>query len=186
MFPDLDPLAVDDGPLMELADAMTDPDPASADGNNTKVPAGFTYLGQFVDHDMTLDLTALGEKESDPTAVTNFRTPALDLDSVYGLGPDGSRQLFARNPGDADGKNPGPKLLVGKNINVAAGGVTGDHLNDLPMLSGEFAACVVAPDNAIPAVKELVRGQNGYVSHQPWGHGVARGLEHYLQKARSA
>jgi len=35
MFPDLDPLAVDDGPLMELADAMTDADPASGDGNNT-------------------------------------------------------------------------------------------------------------------------------------------------------
>jgi len=56
----------------------------------------------------------------------------------------------------------------------------GDHLNDLPMLSGEFAACVVAPDNAIPVVKETVRRQNGYVSHQPWGHGVARGLEHFL------
>ena len=74
-------------PLQELADAMTDPDPASAAGNNAKVPAGFTYLGQFVDHDITLDLTAIGEKESDPTAVENFRTPALDLDSVYGLGP---------------------------------------------------------------------------------------------------
>ena len=45
----LAPLTVNDGPLMELADAMTDVDPASADGNNTKVPAGFTYLGQFVD-----------------------------------------------------------------------------------------------------------------------------------------
>jgi hydroxymethylpyrimidine pyrophosphatase-like HAD family hydrolase len=56
----------------------------------------------------------------------------------------------------------------------------GDHLNDLPMLSGEFARCVVAPDNAVSAVKELVRSQNGYVSHQPWGHGVARGLEHFL------
>ncbi len=56
----------------------------------------------------------------------------------------------------------------------------GDHFNDLPMLSGEFARCVVAPDNAIPLVKELVRSQKGYVSHQPWGHGVARGLEHYL------
>jgi hypothetical protein len=56
----------------------------------------------------------------------------------------------------------------------------GDHLNDLPMLSGEFAACVVAPDNAIPVVKETVRRQNGYVSHQPWGHGVARGLEHFI------
>lgn len=59
----------------------------------------------------------------------------------------------------------------------------GDHLNDLPMLSGEFAACVVAPDNAVAAVKEMVRGQDGYVSHQPWGHGVARGLEFFLERA---
>ena len=56
----------------------------------------------------------------------------------------------------------------------------GDHLNDLPMLSGAFARCVAAPDNAVPAVKEMVRSQHGYVSHQPWGHGVARGLEFYL------
>jgi Animal haem peroxidase len=139
MFPELDPLAVDDGPLQELAEAMTDPDPASPAGDNVKVPAGFTYLGQFVDHDLTLDLTAIGEKESDPTAVENFRTPALDLDSVYGLGPDGSRHLYARNPGDADGKNPGPTFLVGKNINVAAGGVTGDHRNDLPRSPEGFA-----------------------------------------------
>jgi len=59
----------------------------------------------------------------------------------------------------------------------------GDHLNDLPMLSGDFARCLVAPDNAVPQVKELVRRQKGYVSHQPWGHGVARGLEYYLEKA---
>jgi HAD superfamily hydrolase (TIGR01484 family) len=56
----------------------------------------------------------------------------------------------------------------------------GDHLNDLPMLSGQYARCVAAPDNAVSAVKELVRSQNGYISHQPWGHGVARGLEYYL------
>lgn len=58
----------------------------------------------------------------------------------------------------------------------------GDHLNDIPMLSGEFARCLVAPDNAVPLVKQVVRRQNGYVSHQPWGHGVARGLEFYLQR----
>jgi hypothetical protein len=139
MFPDLEPLTVDDAALQELADAMTDADPASTAGNNANVPAGFTYLGQFVDHDVTLDLTAIGEKESDPTAVENFRTPALDLDSVYGLGPDGSRHLYARNAGDPGGKNPGTKLLVGKNINVAAGGVTGDHRNDLPRGPEGFA-----------------------------------------------
>ena len=56
----------------------------------------------------------------------------------------------------------------------------GDHLNDIPMLSKEFARYLVAPDNAIPKVKDLVRAQSGYISHQPWGHGVARGLEHFL------
>ena len=56
----------------------------------------------------------------------------------------------------------------------------GDHFNDLPMLLSQFARCLVAPANAIPTVKEAVRRQNGYLSHQPWGHGVARGLEHYL------
>ena len=117
-FRTLEPLAVDDGPLQELADAMKDPNPGDPAGNNTKIPAGFTYLGQFVDHDITLDLTSFGDKEADPNAVENFRTPALDLDSVYGLGPDGSRQLYARNPGDADGKRPGPNLLIGKTINV--------------------------------------------------------------------
>ena len=60
----------------------------------------------------------------------------------------------------------------------------GDHLNDLPMLDGQFAACVAAPENAVPEVKELVRSQKGYVSHQPWGHGVARALEFFLQSTR--
>lgn len=58
----------------------------------------------------------------------------------------------------------------------------GDHFNDLPMLSGEHAHCVVAVDNAMPVVKETVLRANGYVSHQPWGHGVARGLEFYLER----
>jgi hydroxymethylpyrimidine pyrophosphatase-like HAD family hydrolase len=56
----------------------------------------------------------------------------------------------------------------------------GDHLNDLSMLSADFAACLAAPDNAIPEVKAAVLRQNGYVSHQPWGHGVARALEFFL------
>ncbi len=139
MFPDLRPLAVNDTALKELADAMLDAAPNDPAGDNTKVPAGFTYLGQFVDHDITLDLTAFGEKQDDPNAVRNFRTPALDLDSIYGLGPDGSRQLYARNPGDANGKSPGPKLLIGKTINVALGGITGDHRNDLPRSPEGFA-----------------------------------------------
>ena len=100
-------------------------------GNNTKVPAGFTYLGQFVDHDITLDLTSIGEKEADPNGGREFPHAGARSRLVYGLGPDGSRQLYARNPGELDGKNPGPKLLIGKTITCAVGSVTGDHRNDL-------------------------------------------------------
>ncbi|MEU8548978.1 heme peroxidase family protein [Streptomyces roseoverticillatus] len=72
---------------IKLALAMTEaqtPDPES----QVPVPAGFTYLGQFVDHDLTLDNTQvdLGDLVSVEDLV-QARSPALDLDSVYGLGP---------------------------------------------------------------------------------------------------
>jgi len=57
----------------------------------------------------------------------------------------------------------------------------GDHLNDLPMLSRDHARWLVAPSNAIPIVKETVRRQNGFVSDQPHGYGVVRGLEFFLE-----
>ena len=57
----------------------------------------------------------------------------------------------------------------------------GDHFNDLPMLDGQHARWVSAPDNAINEVKALVRKQKGYVSHLPVGHGVAQGLIHFLE-----
>ena len=54
-----------------------------------QIPAGFTYLGQFVDHDLTFDATtvALGEDIS-PADLLQGRSPTLDLDSLYGFGPD--------------------------------------------------------------------------------------------------
>ncbi|UUZ73878.1 hypothetical protein LP415_13400 [Polaromonas sp. P1(28)-8] len=45
-----------------LAQAMTAED--GGDSAGPAIPAGFTYLGQFIDHDLTMDKTAaaLGEK----------------------------------------------------------------------------------------------------------------------------
>jgi HAD superfamily hydrolase (TIGR01484 family) len=57
----------------------------------------------------------------------------------------------------------------------------GDHLNDLPMLKTEYARYLVAPANAIPQVKEIVRQQGGLVSQLTCGNGVAEGLEHHLK-----
>src|SRR5882672_2081032 len=95
MFPSLKAFSPAEPALQALADAMKDASPNDPTGDNNNIPSGFTYLGQFVDHDITLDLTSIAEKSEDPQATTNFRTPRLDLDSIYGLGPDGSPQLYA-------------------------------------------------------------------------------------------
>ena len=49
----------------------------------------------------------------------------------------------------------------------------GDHFNDLPMLLSRHARWLAAPANAVEAVKEIVRRQNGFVSELSHGHGVA-------------
>ncbi len=62
---------------------------AVAGGGQSQIPAGFTYLGQFVDHDLTFDKTAvmLGANVT-PAELLQGRSPSLDLDSLYGAGPD--------------------------------------------------------------------------------------------------
>ncbi|RUM08972.1 peroxidase [Rhizobium fabae] len=54
---------------------------------NPAIPAGFTYFGQFLDHDITFDPVSSLDRFNDPDALQDFRTPRLDLDSVYGSGP---------------------------------------------------------------------------------------------------
>ena len=59
----------------------------------------------------------------------------------------------------------------------------GDHLNDLPMLSRQYAHWLAAPQNAIDEVKASVRIQTGYVSRLPNGDGVAEALQFHLGQA---
>ena len=49
--------------------------------------AGFTFLGQFIDHNITFDATSQLGRQIDPEAILNFRPPMLDLDHLYGAGP---------------------------------------------------------------------------------------------------
>ena len=67
---------------------------------NPLLTSGFTFVGQFVDHDITFDTTTLDQQQSDPYATTNFRVPRYDLDSLYGLGPSKHPQLY--DPADRD------------------------------------------------------------------------------------
>jgi hypothetical protein len=73
---------------------------ASNENPNPKLTSGFTFVGQFVDHDITFDTTKLDDQQSDPYATKNFRTPRYDLDAIYGLGPSTNPQFYDSNDRD--------------------------------------------------------------------------------------
>jgi peptidoglycan hydrolase-like protein with peptidoglycan-binding domain len=71
--------------LLKVAEVMTQ----QTQDIDSPIPAGFTYLGQFVDHDLTRDVTNVpfGTSVATPEELMQGRSPSLDLDSLYGGGP---------------------------------------------------------------------------------------------------
>lgn len=145
IFRNLDAVEHSDGVFDKLAAAMVDPrqverpaegwgtappDQAQAGGDNPNIPAGYTYLGQFIDHDLTFDPASSLLRSNDPDALHNFRTPRFDLDSLYGEGPDDEPFLY-------DQEQPGKMLL---------GAVEGTEELDLPR-NGQGRALIGDPRN---------------------------------------
>jgi len=84
--------------LLALGTAMSagfDQPKDGKDDEESAIPALYTYLGQFIDHDITFDPASSLQMQNDPDALTDFRTPAFDLDNVYGRGPDDQPYLYA-------------------------------------------------------------------------------------------
>jgi Animal haem peroxidase len=87
--------------LDALANAMIsgfDAPKDAPDDEESGIPALYTYLGQFIDHDLTFDPDSSFQKQKDPNATEDFRTPAFDLDNVYGRGP-GDQPYMYQNDG---------------------------------------------------------------------------------------
>jgi hypothetical protein len=111
MFRSLPAFAPDDAALKALARTMVEPPQAagSNDGDGT-IPAGYTYLGQFIDHDVTFDPVSSLQRLNDPDGLVDFRTPRLDLDSLYGDPPNDPYRYESD-----DDERPGPRFLIGEN-----------------------------------------------------------------------
>ena len=150
------------GGLMDAADALErgpialilDPGP---NADNPAHTAGVTFVGQFLDHDMTFDVGSRLGVPTNPERATNGRTPALDLDSVYGGGPTVSPQLY--DPADR------------ARLRVESGGafedlprgsdgtaIIGDPRNDENLLiAGLHAAFLLFHNAAVDAVRHSGR-----------------------------
>jgi hypothetical protein len=80
------------GPVALIADpafSVNNPNAALPDG-----AAGTTFMGQFIDHDITFDATSRLGVAMRPRQAPNTRIPALDLDSLYGRGPAADPLLY--------------------------------------------------------------------------------------------
>ena len=104
--------------------------------DNPTMTAGSTFVGQFTDHDITFDQTSQLGVPQNPLHSPNTRTPALDLDAVFGGGPGLRPDLYVPNP---DG-TVGPKLLIG------TGGVHED-VPRVPNGDGTYSALLGDPRN---------------------------------------
>lgn len=83
-----DPL--EEGPIR----LITEPELSVNNANNPNHTAGTTFMGQFLDHDITRDAgSTLGQPQS-LNRSTNLSSARFDLDSVYGGNPADSPQLY--------------------------------------------------------------------------------------------
>ncbi|GIH10177.1 ovoperoxidase [Rhizocola hellebori] len=86
-----DPLQ--EGPIRLITNPELSPN--NRDNVVTNMTAGTTFLGQFIDHDVTFDAASPLGVVAEPTATTNTRDTRLDLDTVFGGGPTVSPQLYS-------------------------------------------------------------------------------------------
>jgi hypothetical protein len=153
------------GILDALAKAMTaareDPPTPETERDpeeNSGISAGITYLGQFIDHDLTFDPSSSLQKQNDPDALVDFRSPRFDLDSVYGRGPDDQPCLYAAD---------GVRMLLGRRLtgspkdpnardvprsNPAAGpkrAIIGDPRNDENVIVSQLHAAFLRFHNRV-------------------------------------
>tara|TARA_R110002124_G_scaffold174084_4_gene341677 strand:- start:271 stop:1797 length:1527 start_codon:yes stop_codon:yes gene_type:complete len=141
----------------DVIDALTDLANGMGRNDAPKGPAeaGMTFLGQFVDHDITLDATSALGSRIDPAQITNVRTPNLDLDCVYGAGPEASPHLY--------GNGAAEKFLVfGRAENhldlartCAGKALIGDPRNDENIIVAQIQSIFIRLHNILMTYRQM-------------------------------
>jgi hypothetical protein len=112
------------------------------------IPAGYTYFGQFIDHDISLDSLADDAntppwEDIDPRGVKNLRSPDFNLETVYGIGTPDSRNEFP--PPELMQENSRMFLRLGDTQKdpFLPGNSKNSYPNDLPRKKGSVEASIV-------------------------------------------
>jgi len=123
MFGDLNPAYTRPEILIEIGNVGGNMEAPNDKDRTDSVPVGMIFFGQFVDHDITLDASSTFDSVvADPGEIANVRTPTLDLDCIYGLGPEAQPYLYEQG-----GPFGAVKLLTGAD-NPGQAGLQDDDL----------------------------------------------------------
>ena len=129
------PLDAKDDLAGGAAQLILDPTLSLNNPNNPTHTAGVTFFGQFIDHDLTFDLTSRLGRRTKPRTSPNARSPAFDLDSVYGAGPEEDPEYY-ESAKEAEGGRP-LRLKIGH----------GGRFEDLPRDPTTLQAIIPEPRN---------------------------------------
>ena len=151
--------ALDDQTLQAISRSMMATKPAE----HPRLPAGYTYFGQFIAHDLSFSPASMRQRQDDPEALHNFRSPALDLDSIYGQGPQLQPFLYQ--------KNKPFELLLGCGIddwtddlprNLQGLAVVADPRNDENILQSQLCVVFLLLHNRLLRRVERDEGLTGH------------------------
>lgn len=149
-----DPLWIDPETLTALGAPDGPMKTAARPARSKTVPVGFVFLGQFIDHDITLDITSSLDAVSDGD-IPNARTPTLDLDCVYGAGPEANPYLY-----HDDGDFKGVKLITNADLGakghaqhdlarVGSSALIGDFRNDENRIVSQLQLAMIRYHNQV-------------------------------------
>ena len=166
-----DPLQ--EGPIRLITNPELSPN--NRDNLVTNMTAGTTFIGQFLDHDMTFDTTSPLGVPTTPESSLNTRTPSFDLDSVYGGGPIASPSLYQSDRIKLRIESGGLFEDVPRNSNGTA--IIADPRNDEHIvIAGLQAAFILAHNRlvdqlrsqGVPTSQQFARARQTLVWHYQW------------------
>ena len=138
------------------------------------IPAGYTYLGQFIDHDLTFDPVSSLQRDNDPASIVDYRTPRFDLDCVYGRGPeddpyffweDGVRMRLGRRLTNVkeelgyDVPRPEEPDIVSRGADDSEKAIIGDPRNDENVITAQLHALFLQFHNRVADELERKNGR---------------------------
>jgi hypothetical protein len=144
LFPELPSLIGDEQLLHALGAAG-----GVCDGTDrcpdARVAAAWPFLGQFLAHDITADRSPLVSR-ADPLGARNYRTPAANLECLYGGGPVGSPYLYDRDDPARllGGSDAGDVPRNGQGI-----ALIGDPRNDVHLFVNQLQVALIHAHNLL-------------------------------------